>query len=109
MAGLPTGPCAVLDQAIHCVEGLQFEACVPLLFASQMTLPGETSILNLSYTPYGLNAGYDGSAGLTSSISVAGVQYAVQPHYGIDILRFLRFIYSDAFLMVILHSISWSR
>jgi hypothetical protein len=29
MVSLPTGPCAVLDQAIRCVEGLQFEACVP--------------------------------------------------------------------------------
>jgi hypothetical protein len=32
---LLTGHYAILDQIIRCVEGLQFEACVPLYFLSQ--------------------------------------------------------------------------
>jgi hypothetical protein len=41
-------------------------------------------------------------------ISEEGVRYAVQPYDSIDILPFRGFVSSDAFLVVILHSISWS-
>jgi hypothetical protein len=38
---------------------------------------------------------------LTSSISVGGVQYAIQPYYNIEIIPFMRSVPSDAFLKVI--------
>jgi hypothetical protein len=57
---LPTGPRGVLDQVIRCVQGLQFEACVPpVLLVSEMTLPMEASILNLTYSLGGCNAVWD--------------------------------------------------
>jgi hypothetical protein len=58
MDSLVAGPGAVLDQVIRCVQALQFEACVPpVLFDLKTTLPSEASILNLTYTGSGSNAG----------------------------------------------------
>jgi hypothetical protein len=107
---LPTGPRGVLEQVTYVFAGLQYEPCVPpVLFALQIILPGEAPIMNLSYSLGGCNAVWDALTKLTVYFSAGSVQYAVQPYYNIGIPSFRRFVPFDAFLMVIFHSISWSR
>jgi hypothetical protein len=62
----------------------------PVLFDLASTLPIKVSIMNLIHTGSGSNAFLDALTKLTSSISVEGVQYAVQPYYSIRILPFRR-------------------
>jgi hypothetical protein len=46
---------------------------------------------------------------LVPYLPATGVQYAVQPHDSIEIIPFRRSVSSGSFLVVILHSFSWSR
>jgi hypothetical protein len=102
VGSLLAGPCVILFRVTCVFAGLQVGPCVPpVLFDLASTLPIKVSIMNLIHTGSGSNAFWDALTKLTSSISVEGVQYAVQPYYSIRILPFRRFISSDAFLKVI--------
>jgi hypothetical protein len=58
MASLLAGPCATLTQGTCVFAGHGSGPCVPppVLLALKTTLPSEAAILNLTYTPGGLNA-----------------------------------------------------
>jgi hypothetical protein len=90
VGSLLTGPYAVLQQVIRCVQALQFEACTPCTFGLFRRMSRECVDIEFKLYWQRVQCHLDGLTELVSYTSEEDVQYAVQPYHSIEIIPFLR-------------------